>query len=274
MKVEDLIVEGKKLVHSTLCKMILADMLNINTLELYNCLDHVVDKDFYDRYISKLKLIYENKPVQYVIGNVNFCGLKLEVNENVLIPRFETEELVSYTLEYIDKLFPNKNIDIIDLGCGSGAIGLSLKNKLPDSNVDLLDISSDALEVSRVNASNLGLDVNFINNDMLDGINKKYDVIISNPPYIKTNEEIEDIVKNNEPHLALYAGSDGLDCYKKIFKDIKNNLKEDFLIALEIGYTQKDDIIDIINKSLDNVVIECKQDMSFKDRMIFIMNKK
>jgi len=274
MKVEDLIVEGKKLVHSTLCKMILADMLNINTLELYNCLDREVDKDFYNKYINKLKLINKNKPVQYVIGNVNFCGLKLEVNENVLIPRFETEELVSYTLEYIDKLFPNKNIDIIDLGCGSGAIGLSLKHKLPDSNVDLLDISCDALEVSKKNASNLGLDVDFINNDMLDGINKKYDVIISNPPYIKTNEEIEDIVKNNEPHLALYAGIDGLDCYKKIFKDIKNNLKESFLIALEIGYTQKDDIIDIINENLDNVIIECKQDMSFKDRMIFIMNKK
>ena len=274
MKVEDLIVEGKKLVHSTLCKMILADMLNINTLELYNCLDREVDKDFYNKYINKLKLINENKPVQYVIGNVNFCGLKLEVNENVLIPRFETEELVSYTLEYIDKLFPNKNIDIIDLGCGSGAIGLSLKHKLPDSNVDLLDISCDALEVSKKNASNLGLDVDFINNDMLNGINKKYDVIISNPPYIKTNEEIEDIVKNNEPHLALYAGIDGLDCYKKIFKDIKNNLKENFLIALEIGYTQKDDIIDIINENLDNVIIECKQDMSFKDRMIFIMNKK
>jgi len=105
---------------------------------------------------------------------------------------------------------------------------------------------------------------------MLENITKKYDVIISNPPYIKENEEIEDIVKENEPHLALYAGIDGMDCYKKIFKNINNNMKEKCLVALEIGYEQKEDIINLINEYLDNVQIEVKKDLSEKNRMIFI----
>ena len=96
-------------------------------------------------------------------------------------------------------------------------------------------------------------------------------MIISNPPYIKTNEEIEDIVKNNEPHIALYAGEDGLDCYKKILENISNNMKDRCLIAFEIGYTQKEDLIELINKHLKDVTIQCEKDLSGKDRMLFIL---
>ena len=105
---------------------------------------------------------------------------------------------------------------------------------------------------------------------MFSNVEKKYDVIISNPPYIKTNEEIEKIVKENEPSIALYAGEDGLDCYKKILKDIKKHMKEKCLIAFEIGYKQKDDIINLIRKNIPDVKIEAKKDLSGKDRMIFI----
>ena len=111
---------------------------------------------------------------------------------------------------------------------------------------------------------------NLINSDMFEKVEKQYDVIISNPPYIKTTEEIEDIVRDNEPHLALYAGEDGLDCYRKILKDVSKHMKERCLIAFEIGYTQAEDITNLVKDNLQNVRVEVKKDMSGKDRMLFI----
>lgn len=274
MTVEQLLIEAKKKVHSDYAKMIMADLLNINSLELFNYLNETKDEEFCNTYFSKIDMLTNNKPVQYVIGNVDFYGLNLEVNDKVLIPRFETEELVENTLTLIKKHFKTSNLDIIDLGCGSGAIGLTLKHKLPLSNVTLLDISSEALDVSKTNSFRLNLDVNFKKGDMLEEITDKYDVIISNPPYIKNDEEIDELVKNNEPHLALYAGDDGLDCYCKILSNITKNLKDNFLIAFEIGYDQKEEIINLANKFLDNIDIICQKDLQKRDRMIFIMNKK
>ena len=247
MKVEDLIVEGKKQVHSDFAKMLLSDLLGINSLQLYDYLDKEVSEDIKDKYFEKIELLKEDKPVQYVIGNVNFYGLTFKVNENVLIPRFETEELVENTIKLIKEKFPDKkDLKIIDLGCGSGAIGLTLKHFFPNADVTLLDISEQALEVAKENASNLGLDVNFVLGDMLEEVNDKFDVIISNPPYIETNEEIDKIVLDNEPALALFGGDDGLDLYRKILSNCKKNLNDEFIIAFEIGYLQQDRIIEVI----------------------------
>lgn len=273
MTVEELLIEAKKKVHSDYAKMIIADMLGINSLSIFEHLNKKMDDKFVNAYLEKIDLIKDNKPVQYVIGNVNFYGLNLEVNENVLIPRFETEELVENTINYIKDRFKGKHIKIIDLGCGSGAIGLSLKSKLENTEVTLLDISHEALDVAKKNAFTLGIDVNFKHGDMLNEEIDKYDVIISNPPYIKTNEEIEDIVYENEPHLALYGGDDGLKYYEQILSKVKNNLNNEFIIAFEIGYDQKEDIINLANKYLDNIEIICKKDLQNRDRMIFIMNK-
>lgn len=273
MKVEELIIYGKKYIHSTQAKMLLADLLGLNPLELLNYLDTEVEIEKVEEYKKRIESLKENKPIQYVIGNVNFYGNKFLVNENVLIPRFETEELVENTLNYIDELFPNKKLKVIDLGTGSGCIGITLKLKKPALDVTLLDISPKALEVAKKNAINLNAEVTLIQNDMLENINEKYDIIISNPPYIKENEEIEDIVKNNEPHLALYAGKDGLDCYRKILKQAQNNLNQEFLIAFEIGYTQKDDIISLAKESFPQATIISKKDMQDRDRMIFIYQK-
>ena len=269
MKVEELIVYGKEYIHSDYVKMLLGDILNLNPLELLNHLDDYVEEDKVKLFKEEMKSLKEGKPIQYVLGHVNFFGNKFYVNKNVLIPRFETEELVEKTIEYINKYF-KEPIDIIDLGCGSGVIGLTLENKVSTNSVDLIDISKEALEVTQQNIENLNSKANTIESNFFGNIDKKYDVIISNPPYIKTNEEIEDIVKENEPHLALYAGDDGLDCYKKILQDIKPHMKDRCLVAFEIGADQKEDIINLINKYLDNVRIETKKDLSERDRMIFI----
>jgi release factor glutamine methyltransferase len=221
---------------------------------------------------SILKLVEKSKtyPVQYIVGNVNFYGYEYFVNENVLIPRFETEELVENTIYYISQYF-KEPIDIIDLGCGSGVIGLTLEKKVSTVSVDLIDISKDALKVAKINKERLNSKANIIKSDFLKEINKTYDVIISNPPYIMDNEEIEDIVKDNEPHIALYAGEKGLDCYEKIIKKLNIHMKEKCLVAFEIGMNQAQDIINIINKYLNDVKIILKKDLSDKNRMLFIL---
>lgn len=273
MTVEELIVYGKSKTSSDHAKMLLSSYLEVNPLELLTILDKEVDSDIEKLYKSSLEALKENKPIQYVIGNVNFYGLKFIVNKNVLIPRFETEELVEQVVEYARGLNKDK-IKILDLGCGSGAIGLTLKSILKDSEVTLVDISKEALEVARLNANNLNLDVTLIESDwLLDVGLDKYDIVVSNPPYIKTDEEIEEIVKNNEPSLALYGGIDGLDCYRKILANIKPYLNDKFLIAFEIGESQKEEIYDIVNKYLYDVEITCKKDLYGRNRMIFVRNK-
>ena len=270
MTVEELIVYGKKYTSSTHAKMLLAVILEVNPLELLTILDKVIDDSIINLYKESLKALSENRPIQYVIGHVNFYGSKFKVNENVLIPRFETEELVENIKNYLEK----KNITnpkILDLGCGSGVIGLTLKHFFKDADVTLVDISDEALEIAKDNAKSLGLDVNFIKSDWFENIPlDKYDVIVSNPPYIMTDEEIEEIVKNNEPHLALYGGKDGLDCYRKILKDINNYIKDDYLIAFEIGYLEGEELKVLIEKTILNSKIIIKKDLSNKDRMLFV----
>lgn len=269
MTIEELLVFGKSHSHSEHAKILLAELLNKNSLELLNYLDEKVDDKISNDYKRQILALEEGKPLQYVIGNVNFYGIKYYINENVLIPRFETEELVENTIKYVNKYFAEP-VDIIDLGCGSGVIGLTLEKKISTKSVDLIDISKKALEVTKVNKENLKSNANLYQNDFFKNIEKKYDVIISNPPYIKNNEQIEQIVKDNEPHLALYAGDEGLDCYESILRDAGKNLKERAIIAFEIGYTQAEDIKTLASKYLDNIRIEVKKDLSEKDRMLFI----
>lgn len=270
MTVEELIVYGKKYTSSTKAKMLLANFLEVNPLELLTILDKVIAEDKVNLYKNSLKALSENRPIQYVIGHVNFYGLKFKVNENVLIPRFETEELVESIKNYLEK----KNITnpkILDLGCGSGVIGLTLKHFFKDSEVTLVDVSKEALKVAEDNAKSLKLDVNFIKSDWFSNVKvEDYDVIVSNPPYIMIDEEIEEIVKNNEPSLALYGGIDGLDCYRSILKDINKYLKDDYLIAFEIGYLEGGKLKELVKNTIPNSKVTIKKDLSNKDRMLFV----
>ena len=272
MTVEELIVYGKKYLHTTNVKMLLANILGYDSLELLVHLDEIVSEEQIQLFKEYIDTIKNNKPVQYLLGSVNFYGYDFYVNEDVLIPRFETEELVQNTIGFIKNKFQKENLKVIDLGSGSGVIGITLKKKIPQLDVTCLDISEKALEVTKENAKRLETDIRVARGDMLNNITERYDIIISNPPYIKNDEEIEDIVTDNEPHIALYAGIDGLDYYRQILKQAKNNLNDKFLIAFEIGRTQKEEIIEIANKYLQSIKIECKKDMQDNDRMLFITN--
>lgn len=269
MTVEDLLFFAKQHIHSDHAKILLGELLNRNPLELLNYLDYEVSEEDVKKYKEYVKALEEGRPIQYALGYVNFYGNKFIINENTLIPRFETEELVEKTIEFSKKFF-TKPVDIIDLGTGSGVIGLTLEKKLSTNSVDLIDISPKALEVAHKNCAKLNSKANLIESDMFQNVNKKYDIIISNPPYIKTTEEIEKIVKDNEPNIALYAGENGLDCYKKILENISPFMKDRCLVAFEIGMTQANDIKELINKYLSDVRVEVYKDLSEKDRMIFI----
>ena len=269
MKIKDLLLEGNKYVHKDQSKLILSTILEYNPLELTLRLDDEISKEIEDKFLKCIKNIKNGIPIQYALNSVNFYGLDFYVDERVLIPRFETEELVYNTDLYLKKYFDN-NIKILDLGTGSGCIGLTLKHLNNNYDITLSDLSPYALEVASKNSNNLKLDVKIIESDLFKEINDKYDCIISNPPYIGENDEVDDIVSKNEPHMALYADNNGLDYYERILKDVSNYVNNKYLIAFEIGSSQKEEILNIISKYLKDVKVITKQDMSKRDRMVFI----
>ena len=234
------------------------------------------DIEYLKKYLAPSKLeegikrLEKGEPVQYIVGNVDFYGYNINVNKNVLIPRFETEELVNNSIKYIKKNFTNPNI--LEIGTGSGCISIVLKKELESCNIIATDISKKALKVAKNNAIENDADIEFINTNIYDGINKKFDVIISNPPYISKDEEIMDIVYKNEPHLALFADNNGLYFYDQILKNAEKIIKNKFLICFEIGMNQADKIKDLANKYLKDIEITVKKDMQGRDRMIFIKN--
>ena len=213
-----------------------------------------------------LKRLENGEPVQYIVGDVDFYGYTFKVDKRVLIPRFETEGLVEIALTYL-----KDGDSIIDLGTGSGCIAITLKKKLPNSLVDAVDISSDALTLAKENAKLNNVDINFYLGDMLC-TNKKYDCIISNPPYIPYDEEVMDIVKNNEPNNALYADNNGLYFYEEILKKANTYLNNKYYIFFEMGYNQGESIKSIALKYLD-CTVEIKKDLQGFDRYVIITSK-
>lgn len=210
-------------------------------------------------------------PIQYLIGYVDFYGYKINVNKNVLIPRYETEYLVEKTINYVKQIFDRK-VDILDIGTGSGAISIALKKNL-NSNITAVDISSEALDVAKENANINGTIIDFIESDVFSNVKGEFDVIISNPPYISEDEKIMDSVKKYEPHLALYAKDNGLYFYERILDESKKYLNKKFIIAFEIGWWQAESICNIAKKYYHDSKIIVEKDLSQKDRYIFIINE-
>ncbi|MFI3260763.1 MAG: peptide chain release factor N(5)-glutamine methyltransferase [bacterium] len=224
-----------------------------------------------DKIEESLEKYKEGYPVQYIIGNVDFYGRIFEVNENVLIPRFETETLVEKTIKYVQEL-NIKNVKIADLGTGSGCIGITLKKEI-DSEVSCFDISKEALSVAKKNAISNGVEINFIEHNILNKIEGRYNVIVSNPPYIAKDEEIEKIVRENEPHMALFADENGLEFYKKIISYAKEVLDDKFLIAFEIGKNQGKEIESIAKDYFPKEKITIEKDLCENDRYVFIKSE-
>lgn len=224
-----------------------------------------------DKLEDGIKRLNNGEPVQYIVGNVDFYGYKINVNKNVLIPRFETEELVFKTINLIKKNL-NENIKVLDIGTGSGCISMALKKEIPGLDITAVDISEDALVVAKNNALENNCEINFIKSDLFNNIDDKYDLIISNPPYISYDEQIMDIVRKNEPHLALYAKNNGLYFYEEIIKNSSNYLNDKNIIAFEIGYLQANEIKKMAHKYYPNSNIIIEKDMQEKDRFVFIIN--
>lgn len=220
-----------------------------------------------------LELLKKGIPVQYIVGNVDFYGLNFLVNSNVLIPRFETEELVEKTINYVVDYF-NKNIEILDIGTGSGCIAITLDKNLVNSKVDALDISEEALALAQLNSKKNNSSVNFFHSDLFSNVNKTYDLIISNPPYIAFDEEIMDIVKNNEPHIALYAQKDGLYYYEEILKNAYKFLNKRAMIAFEIGSSQGEKIKKLVKKYIPGATVLLEKDLQGHNRFIFVFKDK
>ncbi len=218
---------------------------------------------------QKLK---QNYPVQYLIGNVDFYGLNLCVNKNVLIPRYETETLVEKTSKYIEELNLN-NSSLIEIGTGSGCISITLKHFHPNLEITATDISRKALKIAKKNSKLNKTKINFIYNDIFkSNIINKYDVLISNPPYIKKGDII-DPKTTYEPQKALYADETGLLFYKQILKQAQKILNRENLIAFEIEETIGKDIIKLSKEYFPKSKQYLEKDLAGKDRYVFIINK-
>ncbi len=206
-------------------------------------------------------------PVQYIVGNVSFYGINLKVTKDVLIPRFETEELVEKVLYYQSKYQLGKKC--IDLGTGSGCIAITLATR--GNNVTAVDISKKALEVAKTNAEDNNVDIQFIESDFWKNVEGTYDVIVSNPPYIAEDEEIMEIVKNNEPSSALFAKDEGMACYQTILKDALKYCQERTLIAFEIGASQREKIISLARQYFPKEKMWVEKDLQQRDRFFFLL---
>ena len=233
-----------------------------------------MSRDEENKLQESIQKIKDGFPLQYITHNQEFMGINFEINQNVLIPQPDTEILVENTIGLVlgNKSLENqenskKTTRILDLCTGSGAIAISLKKYLPDVKIFASDISEKALEVARKNAKNNNVEIEFIKSDMFENIHEKFDIIVSNPPYIKS-EEIEKLSKEvqNEPKLALDGGKDGLKFYKIISREIKNYLKENGTLLMEIGYDEANEVMKLFENST------CIKDYANNDRVI-VWNK-
>ena len=209
-----------------------------------------------------------HKPAQYIIGYADFFGMQLTVDERVLIPRPETEELVQLILAEN----PKENLKILDIGTGSGAIALALAKNRPNWLVTATDISQEALDLASENAKNQNLNIFFKKSDCFAEISEKYDIIVSNPPYISREDESEVglNVLHSEPHLALFADEDGLAIYRRIAEDAKDYLKDGGKIYLEIGDKQGQSVPDLFRRHLPEKRVRTLKDQFGQDRMVVV----
>lgn len=255
--------------------LLLLELSEIEAHNLYYDYDKEMDQNLYDEYEQALTRLLKQEPLQHILGYEWFYGYKFKVNEDVLIPRPETEELVANILADYDEYFKGQKVNLIDVGSGSGAIAISLKKEEDNLNVYASDISEKAVAVAKENAQAMNVDVTFLVGDMLQPfIDKeiKVDILVSNPPYIPQAEEMEKSVVDFEPHVALFGGEDGLKFYRIIFENAYKILNEKSILAFEMGYDQKEAMEREARKYFPEARMETVKDINGKNRMFFIYN--
>lgn len=257
-------------------EILLANSLGIKRIDLYLQYDRPVDKAELARFKSLLKRRIKSEPVAYIIGEKGFYASDFKVNSAVLIPRPETELLVEKAIEILQQMgVENRQNVVLELGTGSGAIVVSLAKAIPENVYMANDISMKALSVARENAVRImGGKIHFFAGSWFSSLfeNEFFDLIVSNPPYIPANDvdNLQHEVRDNEPHLALDGGSDGLACYRDILMHAYKYLRPKGRILLEIGYDQKQGIKQILEKTSRYKDAEFIKDLPGQDRMVII----
>ena len=269
----DLLYRYKKEMDLNTLRAFLFELCNDENINLYLEKDNEAKKSIVDKYESGVKRLIEGEPLNYVLGYSYFYGYRLKVDEAVLIPRFETEELVGRVLSGYDEYFKDQKINLADVGTGSGAIAIALKKEEDNLNVYASDISKEALEVAILNAQNNQADIRFFEGSMLKPLienNIKLDILVSNPPYIRNDEVVEHSVRDYEPNVALFGGDDGLKFYRMIFEDAHKVLKERSMMFFEMGYDQKENLTALAREFFPSADINVYKDINNKDRMLVI----
>lgn len=254
-------------------KAFIFELCNDENVNLYLEMDNEVKPIIEEKFEDGVKRLLNDEPMNYILGYSYFCGYKMFVNKDVLIPRYETEELVGLILSKYDEFFAKENVDVCDVGTGSGAIAIALKKEEDRMNVYASDISSDALKMAKENAEANDAKIEFFLGSMLDPYienNIKVDILVSNPPYIKNDEIMESSVIDYEPHVALFGGDDGLKFYREIFENAHKILKQKAMLFFEMGYDQKENLSKLAKECFANGQIEVFKDINGKDRMLMI----
>ena len=252
--------------------LLLEHVTGYETNKLYLEMNEEIPEDIVEKF-NKIfdAYLYDNKPIQYLIGYCNFYGYDFIVNENVLIPRYETEELVENILYRYDEHFSGQKVNVCDLATGSGCIAISLAKEEPNMTLVATDISKEAIKVAKENNERLGANVKFLIGDMLEPLKgKKFDIFVSNPPYIPEDEEVMSLVKDNEPNIALFGGNDGMKFYRIILSGVKPYLNKKAMLAFEHGYDKKEEMIKLAKEYFPTCKVEVIKDLEGKDRMTFI----
>jgi release factor glutamine methyltransferase len=253
-------------------RMLLQHVLHKTHVQLLMDMREEISAEQFDQYWSLIEEHKDGKPVQYIIGSEEFYGRTFSVNEHVLIPRPETEELIVETTSRMKRLFSNNDLTLADIGTGSGAIAITMKAEVPTLKVTATDLSTQALEVAQTNAAELGVDIKFKHGDLTAPISsEKWDIVLSNPPYIAHDEAptLSDTVLNYEPHSALFADEQGLQLYKRLAEELPALMNRPALIGLEIGYSQGPAVQSFFQKSFPTAQVDIVKDINGKERMIF-----
>jgi len=256
-----------------LVKAFIFELCNEFGINLFLEIDNQVDKELYEKFEKGIIRLLDGEPLNYVLGYSYFYGYRFIVNPDVLIPRPETEELVGLILSQYDEYFKGEKIKACDIGTGSGAIAIALKKEEDNLDVYASDISAVALNVAKANASNNQCEITFLEGSMLEPyIEKglKFDILVSNPPYIRSVEKVEASVYDYEPHVALFGGEDGLKFYREIFENAAKILNDKALAFFEMGYDQKENLSKLAREYFDDVDIRVYKDINGKDRMLML----